>query len=140
MDRQYKGFRILPPSDRVDWPHCHCPRRGDLGSLVAHARSAGYCAERIADSLGICIRTLRAEFQGNYGIPLKKWLIEIRTIEVRKRLVAGERIKEIALSMGFSHGKELSREFRAIHGVTPTEYRKKELQRALFGDKSAGLD
>jgi AraC-like DNA-binding protein len=75
---------------------------------------------------------LRAEFRKNIGFPLKKWLIQARALEVRRRLNGSEGIKEIALSVGFSHSKELSREFKRIYNITPSEFRKNELRRSAM--------
>lgn len=68
---------------------------------------------------------LRA-FRDAFGIALKNWLVQVRSVEVRHRLRGFESIKEIAESVGFSHAKELSREFHEIYQMTPTKFRLRE--------------
>lgn len=60
------------------------------------------------------------------GLSLKEWLIEVRTVEVKRRLLGTETISEISQSVGFSHPKELSRVFRETHGITPSEFRMRQ--------------
>jgi AraC-like DNA-binding protein len=50
--------------------------------------------------------------QASLGISCKQWLQQTRLLEVEKRLAGEESIAEIAHAVGFSHPKELSREFR----------------------------
>jgi AraC-like DNA-binding protein len=54
----------------------------------------------------------------------------VRSLEVRRRLLGNESIREIAYSVGFSHAKELAREFGKVYGVTPSTYRAREKGRA----------
>ena len=110
----------------IGWPQGHCALRGDLGCLANHAKAIGYRAERLADRLSVAPRVLRRAFREAFGIALKNWLVQVRSVEVRHRLRGAESIKEIATSVGFSHGKELSREFHKIYQVTPTAYRLRE--------------
>ena len=110
----------------IGWPRGHCALRGDLGCLANHAKAIGYRAERLADRLGVAPRLLRRAFQDAFGIAIKNWLVQVRSVEVRHRLRGAESVSEIATSVGFSHGKELSREFHKIYQVTPTAYRLRE--------------
>ena len=106
----------------IGWPRGYCAVRGDLGCLARHAKAAGYRADGLADRLGVAPRLLRRAFQDAFGIALKNWLVQVRSVEVRHRLRGAESVSEIAESVGFSHGKELSREFHKIYQVTPTAY------------------
>lgn len=103
-----------------------CSRRGDLGSLAAHARKAGYRADGVAEEFGVTPRMLRRLVAHLGGTSFKKWMVGLRLIEVRQRLLGDESIAEIADSVGFSHSKELAREFKKAHGETPSAYRKRE--------------
>ena len=119
-------FRIVILTSSIGWPRGYCAVRGDLGCLAKHARATGYQAEGLADRLGVAPRLLRRAFRDAFGIALKNWLVQVRSVEVRHRLRGAESIKEIAESVGFSHAKELSREFHRIYRVTPSTYRLRE--------------
>lgn len=73
---------------------------------------------------------MRREFKTSFGIPLKRWLSDLRALEVRRRLLGDESIQEIACSVGFSHPKELAREFMSVYRVTPSAYRSREQRRS----------
>lgn len=123
-------FEIVTPVANIGWPRGMSPTRGDLGCLAGHAKAGGYRAEELAARLGVTPRTLRREFKDSFGMSLKRWLVDLRSIEVRRRLLGNESIREIACSVGFSHAKELAREFRKVYGVTPSSYRASEKKRA----------
>ena len=119
-------FRIVTLAADIGWPRGYCAVRGDLGCLANHAKASGYRAEGLADRLGVAPRLLRGAFQDAFGIAAKNWLVQVRSVEVRHRLRGWESIKEIAGSVGFSHAKELSREFHNIYQVSPMEFRLRE--------------
>lgn len=125
-----KDFEVAVDAYAIGWPRARSMARGDLGCLARHARSAGYRVDDLAARLGVTPRDLRREFSGSFGISLKRWLVEVRSLEVRRRLLGSESIQEIAFSVGFSHPKELSREFSKVYGVTPSIYRSRERRRA----------
>lgn len=112
------------------WPHGFCSLRGDLGCMANHARVAYYRVEGIADFLAVTPRELRRVFKDSLGIAVKDWLVQVRSVEVRNRLREDSSIKEIAVSVGFSHPKELSREFKKVYGLSPSDYRSRERTRA----------
>ena len=127
-------FRIVTLASGIGWPRGHCALRGDLGCLASHAKAIGYRADGFADRLGVAPRVLRRAFHDAFGIALKHWLVQVRAVEVRHRLRGWESIKEIARSVGFSHAKELSREFHTIYQVTPTEFRLRERRASQGGN------
>jgi AraC-like DNA-binding protein len=120
--REIYQVKILPCSIGIGWPRARCAVRGDLGCLARHAGASGFRSTVLAVRLGSPERSLRREFKSALGIPLKSWLIGVRQVEVRHRLRGDESIAEIAASVGFSHPKELSREFMKTYGVTPTVF------------------
>ena len=126
--KQRPLFRIVPATVGCSWPRGFCSHRGDLGCLAEHAQAAGYRAQGLVESLGVMPRELRRVFKETLGIAVKNWLVQVRTVEVIRRLRGSESIQEIALSVGFSHAKELAREFRKVHGMTPMVYRKSEVR------------
>ena len=129
-------FKIVTSASGIGWPRWHCAVRGDLGCLANHAKAIGYRADGLAERLGVAPRLLRRAFQDAFGIALKNWLVQVRSVEVRHRLRGLESVSEIAVSVGFSHAKELSREFHKIYQVTPTAYRLRE--RLASREREAG--
>jgi len=125
-----KEFEIVTFTSGIGWPRGRCAVRGDLGCLAKHAKAAGYRVDDLAARLGVSPRNLRREFKDSFGKVLKNWLVELRELEVRRRLLGNESIQEIAYSVGFSHAKELAREFIKVYGVKPSIYRARERQRA----------
>jgi AraC-like DNA-binding protein len=71
------------------------------------------------------------------GITLKGWLVQERSLEIRRRMLGAESLHDIARAVGFSHAKELSRDFRKVHGVTPTAYRIRERAALLILEDNA---
>ena len=123
-------FRIVPNADGPGWPRVWCSVRGDLGCLFSHSKAVGFRAECLARRLELCARRLRSEFKDAFGISIKHWLVQARSVEVRIRLRGNESIKEIAYSVGFSHPKELSREFLQVYKLSPSAYRQREKSRS----------
>lgn len=123
---KHPHFMIVSNDTGPGWPGIRCSVRGDLGCLIAHAKAAGYRADGFAGRLGLSPRSLRREFRAAFGITVKKWLVMVRSVEVRERLRGEESIEEIAYSVGFSHAKELSREFMKVYQVSPSDYRRRE--------------
>ncbi len=118
-----KSFQIDKSPAMGIWPRGLSHDRGDLGCLARLAKEAGYRADELAARLQVSTRLLRRVFQDDLGISLKSWLVEARAVEIRRLLLGRESIAEIAASVGFSHPKEMAREFRKIHGMTPSDYR-----------------
>ena len=122
MSPQRTYLKILIPP-QVAWPRAWCSVRQDLGCLANHSRQAGFRVDLLADRLACSTRALRRECRTALGVCIKDWLVHVRIIEARKRLYGEESIAEIAYTLGFSHPKELSREFKSILGLSPTEFR-----------------
>jgi AraC-like DNA-binding protein len=115
--------QIIPHPSGSGWPRIWCEDHGDLGCLFEHAKAAGFRVDCLADRLHCCVRCLGSEFLRSLGISAKQWLMQARSIECQHRLRGNESIAEIAYSVGFSHPKELSREFMKIHKISPSDYR-----------------
>ncbi|MEX1115533.1 MAG: helix-turn-helix transcriptional regulator [Akkermansiaceae bacterium] len=115
-------LKIISPLSGSSYPRVWCEVRGDLGYLLGFAKAAGYRVDGLAGHLNICARSLRREFLRALGISAKDWLVQSRIAECQRRLRGNESISEIAYSVGFSHPKELSREFLRIYQMTPSEF------------------
>ena len=105
---------------------------------MAHqALAAGFRAEGLAGRIGVSSRVLRRIFRETFGFSLKNWMRQVRMVEILKRLHGSDSIHEIAAAVGFSHAKELSRDFRSIHGMTPMAYRIRERAALLILEANA---
>lgn len=94
--------------------------------MGAYAKAAGFRVNALAESLGLSERLLRDAFRSQTGLPLKTWIATVRDAEVVRMLEELKTIQEIAAAVGFSHPKELSREFKRIHGILPSTYRNRK--------------
>lgn len=95
-------------------------------SLPQLALENGYRMQAICDRIGISERHLRRVFEDGIGMSPKEWLRQERMVTARKLLRSGTSIKEVAIDLGFTNAKMLSRDFLEYYGVRPTEFQKKE--------------
>ncbi len=76
-------------------------------------------------------RTLNAEFQSAYGMPIFTWLREQRLRQAAVLLRTTDlQIVQIAHAVGFATHPGLSGAFRERYGVTPSEYRQGQAEHA----------
>lgn len=95
-------------------------------SLCQIAREGEYRVATLCDQIGISERHLRRVFEDGIGIAPKDWLRQERMVAARSLLREGSPIKEVSSDLGFSNPKMFSREFQVYHGVTPTDFQRKE--------------
>lgn len=95
-------------------------------SLSQIARDGQYRMAHLCDQIGISERHLRRVFVDGIGIAPKDWLRQERMVAARSLLREGSPIKEVSSDLGFSNPKMFSREFQIYHGVTPTDFQRKE--------------
>lgn len=105
------------------------PRLGGVDPLISHAlqRFAGRAsvAEVVAEC-GFSHRHLVRVFTEAVGVPPKTWLRIVRFNRTLDQLcrTQGSSLADIAAVQGFADQAHLTREFRAISGVTPGNYRR----------------
>lgn len=64
-------------------------------------------------------------FRVTFGVPPREWLLRQRLERAKARLLeSSETVEQIAVSLGYRSGSELSRVFRARVGVSPQAYRR----------------
>lgn len=84
------------------------------------ARSAAYRPVSLAATAGVSLRTLQRHFKSRYGITVSDWLKKVRMQEAAHRVRAGDRVKEIAIDLGYKQLSHFSREFKRKYGASPT--------------------
>ena len=62
------------------------------------------------------------EFKRAYGMPPYAYLELVRVMRARAMLQAGERTSDVAALAGYADQSHLSRQFKAVLGVTPARY------------------
>jgi AraC-like DNA-binding protein len=84
------------------------------------AKTAGFKPTKLAQTLGVSLRTLQRHFRLHYAVTVSEWLTSTRLEEAYTRIVAGERVKEVAFDLGFNQLSHFSREFKRFYGVPPS--------------------
>jgi AraC-like DNA-binding protein len=84
------------------------------------ARAAGFKVTKLAELAGVSLRTLQRYFRAQYGITVSEWLTSIRLSEAGDRIRAGDRVKEVALDLGYKQLSHFSREFKRAYGKPPS--------------------
>lgn len=95
-------------------------------AAAAHALDRGRSVAAVSDGLGMTERRLREEFHRRTGL-LPKRYARVRRLQRVLALAQGElEWGVIAHLTGFSDQAHLSREFRALTGLSPTAYRRRD--------------
>lgn len=115
--------------------------RGDLVRLVdriAGACGAGAKVKEIAQSLGVSVSHVRAQFHLSSGVPLGRHLRRMRLERARGLIEAGRlRVTEVAELTGFSSVYVFSRAFRQAYGLSPLAFAKARRAQSSGGGADA---
>lgn len=80
----------------------------------------------LAARLGLSPASFSRGFRRRFGTTCGDYLARVRLARVGRELVEGERsIADIAFSAGFANLANFNRRFRALHGTTPREFRRR---------------
>lgn len=77
-----------------------------------------YCADRLflsSNYFGDLVKKTTGETASGH---IRQYIVQ----EVKNRLAAGETVTEVAYSLGFEYPQHLSRMFKKVTGITPSEY------------------
>lgn len=91
--------------------------------LETHYREA-LSLEALAAQLQRHPRHLIEAFRRAYGVPPHTYLLQRRIAEAKRRLLAGARLADLAVELGFYDQAHFSSTFRRFTGVTPGHYRR----------------
>jgi len=118
---------------------CHCfseecplsPRDGhgkgaDLYDVMLHV--SDHCGEPItlrdvSDALGYSYYHLSHLFRDSVGMSFSRFLNMLRIERAAAKLGSGQSMTDIAFECGFASVRNFNRVFRALTGMTPSEYR-----------------
>lgn len=96
-------------------------------AVIRHVRQADSCRLNLSacleESLNVPYDTLSRVFSAHEGRTVEKYQIAQRVEWVKELLGYGEMtVSEIADHTGYSSAAHLSRQFKAVTGLTPSEY------------------
>lgn len=74
------------------------------------------------DYVGATPRTLSRLFQNEIGMPFTNWRQQLRIIDAIPRLIAGERIGQVADSLGYGSQAAFTAMFKRLTGKAPSDY------------------
>ena len=83
---------------------------------------ADYNSAKLALFCKLSPRQLQRQFRRYLGCSPQRWLDSERLEVAQKRLLRGDRIKEIALELGFSDSSHFCHHFKAALRLTPSEF------------------
>ncbi len=77
-----------------------------------------YCADQLNLSPNYLSDMMKRTTGASASEHIRRFVIE----QAKNRLMAGERVSQVAYSLGFEYPQHLTRLFKKIVGVTPGEY------------------
>lgn len=113
------------PARPCRWP-CHTRRIGgcDVSRRRWHVRRTTCSIEAWAAASGLSSRSLARRWQAETGTTLSQWRQRLRVLLSLPRLLAGEPVLSVALSMGYDTPSAFIAVFKREMGVTPARYAK----------------
>jgi AraC-like DNA-binding protein len=101
-------------------------RRSQLFALIQRDPRRRWDRDGLAAALGISGLHLSRQLKATFGMPLRRWLVEMRIRSAAQELEAGDTaIAEIARRHGYEDQFLFSRQFRAVLGTTPRAWRER---------------
>ena len=73
-------------------------------------------------------RLLETRFKRSMGTSIYDYIIQVRIEKMTQLLSEGMSVSEAAVELGFSDIKNVSRSFKQLKGITPSEYRQQVIQ------------
>jgi AraC-like DNA-binding protein len=123
----------LGHSSRVATEDSRCVRGAK--AILHEASGERLTLGAIAAQLGVTPIYLTQAFKRSEGLPLYRFQTRLRLSQALAELPEREDITDLALELGFSSHSHFTATFRAVLGITPSDYR----QGALSGSDAAAL-
>lgn len=77
---------------------------------------------KMAKILCLGEKTLSRTVDYSLGISAKTWLRHVRIVLIRQSLQSGGKLEFVAREFGFCQHSDMTREFKSLTGLTPSEY------------------
>ena len=124
-----RGYTEMLPvelSSASSEPDTDIRRIDRLDQIIHNNYTQQLTSTEIADQLFISIRQLDRISKKRYGESIHRVIMDRRITAAEKMLLEGDMsVESIGSSVGFSSHSGFYREFERKHGMTPTEYRKR---------------
>jgi AraC-like DNA-binding protein len=86
------------------------------------AEMVRYDAKKLAKLCNLSVRQLEREFQRQLARTPQDWLNEQRIKAAGQWLLAGQRVKVVALELGFKQVSHFCRQFKTQNNMTPRQF------------------
>ena len=93
------------------------------------AAAAHYDAKSLAGLCGFSVRQLERDFHQHLGRTPQDWLDERRLKAAQELLLTGQRVKVVALELGFKQVSHFCRQFKLQTNLTPSQFALQESNR-----------
>jgi AraC-like DNA-binding protein len=121
---------LLALASATDLPQAKLQPELQIEAMLAfcrqHLHEIELKPQRVADRLGVSLRTLHSRFKA-VGSTFGQWVLEERlkacSVSLRDDSQRGVKISEIAFRWGFNDLSHFNKSFRARFGQTPAEWR-----------------
>jgi AraC-like DNA-binding protein len=111
--------------------------------ISQNLHDAGLSVERVASSVGISAGYLQQLYRAAKNLSVAQSILDQRLANCRRELVdpslAEESITSIAFRWGFSESSSFSRAFRRTFGLSPRQYRQRQIAGSSFLPHRAAL-
>ena len=122
----------LPTGDPAQWArtmveavaHHGIDATGYVAGAMEQARRqlpGPIVLEKIAQDVGVGSSALGHRFTATIGVPWRQWLLAERILLATEQLAAGSTLTVAAYAAGFSDSAHLSRTFRRMFGIAPSD-------------------
>jgi AraC-like DNA-binding protein len=106
-------------------PRVHPKVRRLLQNLRSGSADGDLSLEALAESVGLSPGRLMHVFTESIGIPLRPYLAWLKLQRAAAAIVSGEPLSQAAAAAGFVDAGHMTRTFRRMFGVAPSELRPK---------------
>lgn len=130
--REGEEANFVSPNDHLGKPPQNAPAIGGLAGWqarmvrqLAAAQLAALTVGAMATAVGLSPHHFSRAFRMTFGLPPREWLVQQRLGHAKMRLLeTSDTVDQIALSLGYKSGSQLSRAFRARFGMSPRAFRR----------------
>ncbi len=110
--------RAMKTNQRID------PRIGIVVDYIVLHPTEKYTPKKMADMVELSKQRFSSLFKANMGKTPMEYVREIRLVTAaRKLLINNDHINDIAYAAGYEDANYFIREFKAVFGYTPNQYR-----------------